>query len=160
MTDDGRRRRWKRTKCLRYNLQARPAFRHPGYRAVREELNAAPKARGYFGIRRGADGGEQGPRMKRSRIQQLELRTRCVRRRELGQKARECPEGNRGQRNDERYDRRAGTAYKFSSSWQGRLDEDLFSRSGLDLGATWTSVALGPDEVVWDTGAQEGLIGQ
>ena len=45
--------------------------------------------------------------MKRSSIQQLKLRTRCARCRKHGHWARECPEGNRGQRNDERYDRRA-----------------------------------------------------
>ena len=39
-------------------LQARPAFRHPGYGAVREELNAAQKARGFFCPRRGAGGKE------------------------------------------------------------------------------------------------------
>ena len=55
-------------------LQARPAFRHLGYRAIR--------------------------------IQQLKLRTRCARCRKLGHWACEFPEGNRGQRNDERDDRR------------------------------------------------------
>ena len=30
-------------------LQAQPAFRHHGYWAVREELKAAQKARGFFG---------------------------------------------------------------------------------------------------------------
>ena len=57
-------------------LQVRPAFRHPGYRAAREDLNAAQKSRGLFGPRRDARGGDQGPRMKRSSIQQLKLRTR------------------------------------------------------------------------------------
>ena len=57
-------------------LQVRPAFRHPGYRAAREDLNAAQKSRGFFGPRRDARGGDQGPRMKRSSIQQLKLRTR------------------------------------------------------------------------------------
>ena len=52
-------------------LQARPAFRHSGYRAVREDLNAAQKSRGFFGPGRGASGRDQGPRMKRSSIQQL-----------------------------------------------------------------------------------------
>ena len=33
-------------------LQAPPAYRQPGYGAVREELNAARKARGFFGARR------------------------------------------------------------------------------------------------------------
>ena len=88
-------------------LQARPAFRHPGYRAIREDLNVAQKSRCFFGPRRGASGRDQGPRMKRSSIQQLKLRTRFARCRKLGHWARECPEGNRGQRNDERYDRRA-----------------------------------------------------
>ena len=46
-------------------LQARPAFRHPGYRAVREDLNFAQKSRGFFGPRRGESGRDQGPRMKR-----------------------------------------------------------------------------------------------
>ena len=40
-------------------LQARPAFRHPGYWAVREEVNAAQKAHGFFGPRRGNGGREQ-----------------------------------------------------------------------------------------------------
>ena len=30
-------------------LQARPAFRHPGYWAVREDLNAAQKCQGFLG---------------------------------------------------------------------------------------------------------------
>ena len=85
-------------------LQARPAFRHPGYRAAREDLNAAQKSQGLFGPRRDARRGDQGPRMKRSSIQQLKLRTRCARCREVGHWARECPGGNRGQRNDEGYD--------------------------------------------------------
>ena len=38
---------------------------HPGYRAVREDLNIAHKSRGFFGARRGASGRNQGPRMKR-----------------------------------------------------------------------------------------------
>ena len=38
-----------------------------------------------------------GPRMRRSSIQQLKLRTRCATCRKLGHWARECPEGNRGQ---------------------------------------------------------------
>ena len=75
-------------------LQARPAFRHPGYRAVREDLKAAQKSLGFFSPRRGANGRDQWPRMKRSSIQQLKLRTRCARCRELGHWARECPEGN------------------------------------------------------------------
>ena len=72
-------------------LQARPAFRHPGYRAVGEDLDAAQKSRGFFGPRRGASGRDQGPRMKRSSIKQLKLRTRCARCRKLGHWARECP---------------------------------------------------------------------
>ena len=72
-------------------LQARPAFRHPGHRAVREDLCVSQKSRGFFGPRRGASGRLQGPRMKRSSIQQLKLRTRCARCRKLGHWARECP---------------------------------------------------------------------
>ena len=53
------------------SFQARPAFRHPGYWAVREDLKVAQKSRGFFGPRRGTSGRDQGPRMKRSSIQQL-----------------------------------------------------------------------------------------
>ena len=109
-------------------LQARPAFRHPGYQAVREVLNVAQKSRGFFGPRRNVSGRDQGPRMKRSSIQQLKLRTTCARCRKLGHWARECPEGNRGQRNDERYDRRAmssGKTQKGSSLQQSPRNENL-----------------------------------
>ena len=40
-------------------LQARPAFRHPGNRAIREDLNVAQKSIGFFGPRRGASGRDQ-----------------------------------------------------------------------------------------------------
>ena len=141
-----RRRPWKRMKCRRYYcLQARPAFRHPGYWAVREELNAAQKARGFFGPRRGAGGREQGPRMKRSSIQQLKLRTRCARYRKLGHWARECAEGNRGQRNDDRYDRRAGRPEDNSKGFIAAAGH-----------TARTFVAVDPGEVLWDTGVFKG----
>ena len=73
-------------------LQARPAFRHPGYPAIREDLNVAQRFRGFFGPRRSTSGRDQGPRMKRSSIQQLKLRKWCARCRKLGHWARECPE--------------------------------------------------------------------
>ena len=74
----------KRMRYRRYYLHARPAFQHRGYRAIREDLNAAQKSRGFFGPRRGASGRAQGPRMKRSSIHQLKLRMRCARCRKLG----------------------------------------------------------------------------
>ena len=61
-------------------LQTRPAFRHRGYRAVREDLNFAQNSRGFFGPRRGESGRDQGPRMKRSSIQQLKLQSRTMQR--------------------------------------------------------------------------------
>ena len=55
-----------------------------------------------MGPRRGAGDREQRPRMKRSSIEQFKKkRTRCAICRELGQWARECPEGDPGQCNDE-----------------------------------------------------------
>ena len=84
LTDDGQEATVEENEVPQILLQARPAFRHPGYWAVREELDAAQKARGFFGPRRGAGGREQGPRMKRSSIQQLKLRTRRTRCRKLG----------------------------------------------------------------------------
>ena len=134
-------------------LQARPAFRHPGYRAVRQELNAAQKSRGFFGSRRGAGGREQRPRMMRSSIQQLKMRTRCARCRELGHWARECPEGNREQRHDERYDQHAwrrGEKLKRFIAVAGQTERKPFI-----LVASWTFVTLEPGEVLWDTGAEE-----
>ena len=139
-------------------LQARPAFRHPEYRAAREDLNAVRKSRGLLDPRRDARGGDQRPRMKRSSIQQLKLRTRCAICRELGHWARECPEGNRGQHNNERYDRRAwrsGENTKGFISVEGHIERRPFF-----LGASWTFVALDPGEVLWDTGAQEGIVGE
>ena len=139
-------------------LQARRAFRHPGYRVAREDPNTTHKSRGFSGPRRGTSDRDRGPCMKRSSLQQLKLRTRCARCRKLGHWAHECPEGNRGQRNDERYDRRAV-----------RLGENpkafitvakLTERRPFFLGASWTFVSLDPGEVLWDTGAQEGLFGK
>ena len=139
-------------------LQARPAFRHPGYRAIREDLNVAQKSMDFFGPRRNASGRNQGPRMKRSSIQQLKLRTRCARCRKLGHLARECPEGNRGQRNDERYDRRA---VRLGENSRGFISvAKPTERRPFFLGASWTFVSLDPGEVLWDTGAQEGLVGK
>ena len=87
---------------------------------------------------------------KRSSIQQLKLHTRCARCRKLGHRAPECPEENRGQRNDERYDRRAV-----------RLGENS---NGFITVAKPTErrpfVTHDPGEVPWDTGAQEGLVGK
>ena len=76
ITDDGQE-AIEENEVPRILLQARPAFRHPGYRAFREDLNVSQMSRGFFGPRRGASGRDQGPRMKRSGIQQLKLRTRC-----------------------------------------------------------------------------------
>ena len=81
---------------------------HLGYRAVREDLNVKQRSPEVSLATDEVQVAEiRGPRMKRFSIQQLKLRTRCARCRKLGHWARECPEGNRGQRNDERYDRRA-----------------------------------------------------
>ena len=139
-------------------LQARPAFRHPGYSAVREDLNVAQKSRGFFGPRRGASGRDQGPRLKRSSIQQLKLRTRCARCRKLGHWARECPEGNRGQRNEERYDRRAMRSGENSKGFITVAKPT--ERRPFFLGASWTFVTLDPGDVLWDTGDQVGLVGK
>ena len=84
ISDDGHETTVEENEVPQNLVQARPALPHPGYRAVREELNAAQKARGFFGPRGGASGSEQGPRMKRSSIEQLKLRTRCARCRKLG----------------------------------------------------------------------------
>ena len=96
--------------------------------------------------------------MKRSSIQQLKLRTRCARCRKLGHQAHECPEGNRGQRNDERYDRRAVRSGENSKGFITVAKPT--ERRPFFLGASLTFVALDPGEVLWDTGAQEGLVGK
>ena len=88
----------------------------------------------------------------------LEVSPRCARCRKLGHWARECPEGNRGQRNDERYDRRAAKPEENSRGFVTIADPT--ERKPYILGASWTFVALDPGEVLWDTGAQEGLVGK
>ena len=157
MTDDGQE-AIEEYEVPQVLLQARPAFRHPGYRAIREDLNVAQKSRGFFGPRWSASGRDQGPCMKRSSIQQLKLRTRCARCRKLGHCARECPEGNRGQRNEERYDRRAVRPRENSRGFITVAKPT--ERRPFFLGASWTFVSLDPREVLWDTGAQEGLVGE
>ena len=136
ITDDGQEATAEENEVPQKLLQARLAFRHPGHRAVQEEVNAAWKARGFFGCRRGAGGRKQGPRMKSSSTPQLELRTRCARCRKLALWARECSEGNGGQRNDERHDRREGRLEDSSKGFiavAGPTEQRLFF-----LGATWT----------------------
>ena len=158
ITDDGQETIVEENEVPQILFQARPAFRHPGYRAVREDLNVAQKSRGFFGSRRGAGGRKQGPRMKRSSTPQLKLRTRCARCRKLGHCARECFEGNGGQRNDDRYDRRAARPGENSKGFitvAGRTERRPFF-----LGASWTFVTLDPGEVLCDSGAQEGLVGK
>ena len=139
-------------------LQARPAFRHPGYRAVPEDLNVAQRSRGFFGPRPSASCRDQGPRMKRSSIQQLKLRTRCARYRKLRHGARECPAGNRAQRNNERYDRRLVRPGENSKGFITVAKPT--ERRPFFLGASWTFVSLDPGEVLWDTGSQVGLVGK
>ena len=77
--------------------------------------------------------------MKRSSIQQLKLRTR-----KLGHWARECPEGTRGQRNDERYDRRAMRSGENSKGFITVAKPT--ERRPFFLGASWTFVTLDPGE--------------
>ena len=53
------RRQFEENEVPQILLQARPAFRHPGYRAIREDLNVAQKSSGCFGPRRGVSGRER-----------------------------------------------------------------------------------------------------
>ena len=100
----------------------------------------------------------RGARMERSSIQQLKLRTSCARCRKLGHWARAGPEGNRGQCKDERYDRRATRSEENSKGFITLAGPT--GRRPFFLGASWTFVTLDPGEVLWDTGAQEGLVGK
>ena len=84
------------------------------------------------------------------------IHTRCARCPKLGHWARECSEGNRGQRNDERYDRRAGRP---EDNPQGFIAvAGHTERRPFFFGASWTLVALDPGEVLWDTGVQEAIV--
>ena len=127
ITDDSQEATAEENEVPQNLLLARPAFRDPGHRADREELNAAQKACGYFGPRPGAGCREQGTRMKRWSIQQLKLRTRCApmpQKRTLGSRV------SRGEpRTTQRrkgFDRRA------------RRSEDNSKRVQLVLGASWS----------------------
>ena len=143
------RRQLKKTRYRRYYcrldhlsevLGAGPSERIPMLRRSPEVSSAS---------RRGASGRDQGLRMKRSSIQQLKLRTTCARCRKLGHWARECPRGNRGQRNDERYNLRAARPEDnpkgfIAVAWHTE-------RRPFFLGTFWTFVALDRGEVSWDT---------
>ena len=96
--------------------------------------------------------------MKRSSILELKLPTRCARCRKLGHWARECPNGNRGQRPDEKYDRRAVNPRENSKGFVAVTKPTV--RSPFVLGASWIFVTLDLGEVLWDTGAQEELVGK
>ena len=96
------------------------------------------------------DGRQQGARMKRSSIQQLKLRTRYARCGKLGHWVREFPEVNGGQCTDERYDRRAGRPEDSSKGF-------IASRAhGTKTFLSWSHLG----EVLGDTGAHEGLVGE
>ena len=96
--------------------------------------------------------------MKRSSIQQLKLRTRCARCHKLGHWARECPEGNRGQGKDERYDQDAA---RLKEKLKGFITVAKPAERRLSvLGASCSFVTLDRGKVLWDTGAQEGLVGK
>ena len=69
ITDDGQE-AIEENEVTQILLQARPAFRHLGYRIVREDLNFEQKSRGFFGPKRGESGRDQAPRLNRSSIQQ------------------------------------------------------------------------------------------
>ena len=108
----------------------------------REQINAAQKARVFFGPRRGAGCREQGPRVKHSSIQQLKLRTRCARCRKLALGPRR--ESTTTQRRKVRSTCiEIGEKLKRVHRVAGHTERRLFF-----LGATWTFV-----EVLWDTGA-------
>ena len=96
--------------------------------------------------------------MKRSSIHHLKLRTWCARCRKLGHWARECPEEDRGPRNNEKHDRRA---VKLGENSEGFVSvAKPTERRPFFLGASWTFVTLDPGEVLWSTRAQEGLVGK
>ena len=140
-----RRRPWKRMKCRRYycRLDQRFDILGTGLCERSSTLHRRPAVSSVPDVVQVA--GEQGPRMKRSSIQQPKLRTRCARCRKLGHWARECPEGNRGQRNDERYDRRAGRPEDNSKGFIAAAGH-----------TARTFVAVDPGEVLWDTGVLKG----
>ena len=130
ITDDGQEATVGGNEMPQTLLQARPAFRRPGKRAVREGLNAALKPRVFFFFapRRGAGDWEQRSRMSRSSIQQLKLPTRCARSCKLGHQARECSEGSRGNRHDKSPVGRRGVlgkTRKGSSRQRGKRSRDL-----------------------------------
>ena len=147
------RRQLKRTRYRRYYCRLDQLSDILGT-GLSERISMLRRSRGFFVPRRGVSGRDQGPRMKRSNIQQLKLRTRCARCRKLGLWARECLEGNRGQRNDERYDRRAVRPGENSKGFITHGTRTFLSRRFLDIRHSR------PWIVLWVTGAQEGLVGK
>ena len=99
------RRQLKRTRYRRNYCRLDQLSDTLGTGAIREDLNVAQRSRGFFGPRRSASGRDQGPRVKRSSIQQLKLRTRCARCRRLGHWV-SVPKGI-GDNATTKYDRRA-----------------------------------------------------
>ena len=152
------RRQLKKTRYRRYYCRLDQLFDTLGT-GLSERISMLRRSPGASSApRRNASGRDQKPRMKRSSIQLLKLRTRCARCRKLGHWARECPEGNRGQRNDERYD---GRAVRPGENSRGFITvAKPTKRRPFFLDVSWTFVSLDPGEVLWDTGAQEGLVGK
>ena len=95
--------------------------------------------------------------MKRSSIQQLKLRTMCKMSKTWTLGPRVSRRESRAI-NDERYDRRAVRPGENPNGFITVAKPT--ERRPSFLGASWTFVTVDPGEVLWGTGAQEGLIGK
>ena len=154
ITDDGPEATIDENAVPQIFLQARPAFRHPGYRAVREQLKCGTESPRLLRSQTWCWWQRAGNMHEALECPTVELRTKCARCRKLGPWARELPEGNQGERNDERFNRRAWRSEDNSKGFIAVAGHT--ARRPFLLGASWTFVALDPGEVLRDFWRREG----
>ncbi|CAK0899451.1 unnamed protein product, partial [Prorocentrum cordatum] len=156
-------------------LDVRPAMSYPvEYKQVRNQLNEARKARGFFkpkcngktgkGDKGKSKGKGKSPQRRRISIDQLKLRAKCAKCKQVGHWARECPQ-NRQQRPAlgafTMHNAAGGANQQFNIDEPTSYTPSAGSAVRFFIGmiSMFIGLAINAWEFLVDTGAQEGIIG-